>query len=85
MSPDTFRHNGLPRLSGIVKLSLKTGNFVLIFTKQGGLWFGITGGLSTRDIIYVKPIGALENFKPCSLNIAGGLLKNTTNLDRMLK
>jgi len=30
----------------------------LFLTKQGGLWLGMTGGLST---LYVKPIGVLES------------------------
>ena len=42
----------------IWKWSFKTGNFVLLFTKQGGLWLGMTGGLSTQVKMNVKPIGA---------------------------
>ena len=45
----------------IWKWSFKTGNFVLLFTKQGGLWLGMTGGLSTQVKINVKPIGAFKS------------------------
>ena len=41
--------------------ALKTGNFVLLFTKQGGLWLGMTGGLSTQVKMNVKPIGAFKS------------------------
>ena len=43
----------------IWKWSFKTGNFVLLFTKQGGLWLGMTGGLSTQ--VKIKPIGAFKS------------------------
>ena len=43
------------------KWSFKTGNFVLLFTKQGGLWQGMTGGLSTQVKMNVKPIGAFKS------------------------
>ena len=45
----------------IWKWSFKTGNFVLLFTKQGGLWLGMTGGLSTQVKMNVKPIGAFKS------------------------
>ena len=45
----------------IWKWSFKTGNFVLLFTKQGGLWLGMTGGLSTQVKMNVKPIGAFTS------------------------
>ena len=45
----------------IWKWSLKTGNFVLVLTKQGGLWLGMTGGLSTQVKMNVKPIGAFKS------------------------
>ena len=35
--------------------------FVLLFTKQGGLWLGMTGGLSTQVKMNVKPIGAFKS------------------------
>ena len=40
----------------IWKWSFKTGNFALLFTKQGGLWLGMTGGLSTQVKMNVKPL-----------------------------
>ena len=45
----------------IWKWSFKTGNFVLLFTKKGGLWLGMTGGLSTQVKMNVKPIGAFKS------------------------
>ena len=51
----------------IWKWSFKTGNFVLLFTKQGGLWLGMTGGLSTQVKMNVKPI--IQKWS----NKAGGL------------
>ena len=53
----------------IWKWSFKTGNFVLLFTKKGGLWLGMTGGLSTQVKMNVKPIGAFKS----GLYKAGGL------------
>ena len=47
--------------SHIWKWSFKTGNFVLLFTKQCGLWLGMTGGLSTQVKMNVKPIGAFKS------------------------
>ena len=29
-------------------MELKTGNFVVILTKRGSLWLGMTGGLLTQ-------------------------------------
>ena len=43
----------------IVKWSLKTGDFVLFLTKQGGLWLGTTDGLSTQ--VKMKSICALKS------------------------
>ena len=34
---------------------------MLLFTKQGGLWLGMTGGLSTQVKMNVKPIGAFKS------------------------
>ena len=45
----------------IVKWSLKTSDFVLLLTKQGGLWLVMTDGLSTQVKIYYKSIGALKS------------------------
>ena len=44
-----------------MEVVFQTGNFVLLFTKQGGLWLGMTGGLSTQVKVNVKPIGAFKS------------------------
>ena len=42
-------HENLSSNSQLNMWSLKTGDLVFFFlTKQGGLWLGMTGGLSTR-------------------------------------
>ena len=43
-----------PNTLKLWKWSLKTGDFVLFLTKQGGLWLGMTGGLSTQVKMYCK-------------------------------
>ena len=53
--------NHLATVHILWKWSFKTGNFVLLFTKQGGLWLGMTGGLSTQVKMNVKPIGAFKS------------------------
>ena len=45
----------------IMEVVFQDSNFVLLFTKQGGLWLGMTGGLSTQVKMNVKPIGAFKS------------------------
>ena len=65
-----------------MEVVFETGNFVLLFTKQGGLWLGMTGGLSTQVKMNVKPIGAFKSglirqvvFERRGLKIQGPLYK----------
>ena len=65
--------------------------FVLILTKQGGLWLGMTGGLSKQVKMNVKPIGAFKSglirqvvFERRGLKIQGPLYMQETHYQGVL-